>query len=160
MTPLKRTIIAMYYTLAMIISLQSLVVYAFINDGIGGGGVCNIKSRSISSPSKIIMKSLPAHLQSSPLPPPPPTNTKPSIVQSIQLKLGYGKSLRERTVHSYFHGVHTKNISQIINCFSIEGCIIRDVCALTNKDVDYEELSKIVMPEFLGERCNEFLMAQ
>ena len=104
------------------------------------------------------MKALPPHLQASPLP--PPANTEPSIVQSIQLKLGYGKSLRERTVHSYFHGVHTKNISQIINCFSKEGCIIRDVCALGNKDVDYEELSKNVMPEFLGERCNEFLMAQ
>ena len=78
----------------------------------------------------------------------------------MQLKIGYGKSLRERTVHTYFHGVHTKNISQITNCFSNEGCIIRDVCALTNKDVDYEELSKLVMPEFLGERCNEFLMAQ
>ena len=104
------------------------------------------------------MKSLPAHLQSSPLL--PPTTTKPSIIQSIQLKLGYGKSLRERTVHSYFHGVHTKNISQITNCFSKDGCVIRDVCALTNKDVDYDELSKRVMPEFLGERCNEFLMAQ
>ena len=98
------------------------------------------------------------HLQSSPLP--PPTTSKLSIIQSIQLKLGYGKSLRERTVHAYFHGVHTKNISQIVNCFSEEGCIIRDVCSLANREVSYEELSKEVMPDFLGERCNEFLMAQ
>ena len=104
------------------------------------------------------MKSLPAHLQSSPLP--PPKSSKPSKLQSIQLKLGYGKSLRERTVHSYFHGVHTKNIPQIVNCFSKEGCIIRDVCSLANRDVSYEELSKKVLPDFLGERCNEFLMAQ
>ena len=139
MKPLSRTIIATSHTL-IIISLQSLVVYAFINDGIYGGGSNMKRGRSISS--SIVMKAHLPHLQSSPL---PPTTSKLSIIQSIQLKLGYGKSLRERTVHTYFHGVHTKNISQIVNCFSEEGCIIRDVCALGNKDVDYEELSKRVM---------------
>ena len=137
--------------------MQSLVVYAFINDGIYGGGSNMKRGRSISS--SIVMKAHLPHLQTSPLPP-PPQSSKLSILHSIQLKLGYGKSLRERTVHTYFHGVHTKNIPQITNCFSKEGCIIRDVCSLANRDVDYDELSKMAMSEFLGERCNEFLMAQ
>ena len=104
-----------------------------------------------------------SHLETSPLAPPPSSSSaRLSILQKLSLKLGYGKSLRERTVHTYFHGVDTKNIPQIINCFSKDnGAIIRDVCALSNRDASYEELGKksSVTPDFLGERCNEFLGA-
>ncbi len=91
--------------------------------------------------------------------PPLPSLTSPSILQKLRLKLGFGKALRERLVHKYFNGVDTQNIQQIAECFHPDGAIIRDVCALTNKDVPYDEVGRLVSPEFLGERCREFLVA-
>ena len=110
------------------------------------------------------------HLQTTPLA--PPNNLlkrrRPTLLQRIRLKFNIvDKSLREQVVHTYFHGEHTKNIPQIINCFSDDGTIIRDVCNLqssttsTNNENKEEEEDggKLVSKEFLGERCNEFLMA-
>ncbi len=83
----------------------------------------------------------------------------PLLIKRIGLKFGRGKQLREEVVHKYFHGVDTQNIPQIEECFHPEGAIIRDVCSLTNRDVSYDQLGKLVSPQFLGERCREFLAA-
>lgn len=98
-------------------------------------------------------------LQTRPIPPTNNIAGLPLLISKFLLKLGRGKHLREEVVHKYFHGVDTKNIPQIIDCFHPDGAIIRDVCALTNKDVSYDEVGKLVSPQFLGERCNEFLQA-
>ncbi|KAL7499877.1 hypothetical protein ACHAWT_008725 [Skeletonema menzelii] len=83
----------------------------------------------------------------------------PLLINKIGLKLGRGKQLREEVVHKYFHGVDIKNIPQIVECFHPDGAIIRDVCSLANRDVPYEQVAKMVTPDFLGERCREFLAA-
>mmetsp|Transcript_25788 Transcript_25788/g.46723 ORF Transcript_25788/g.46723 Transcript_25788/m.46723 type:complete len:263 (-) Transcript_25788:325-1113(-) len=134
-------------------------------------------SRAISTPTSTSTTTLHAllnnnnhnddpHLQTRPLPPPssstPTTTTSsspPAIFQKIRLRLGFAKHLRERVVHKYFHGVDTKNISQIIECFHSEGAVIRDICSLSNRDASYEDVGKLVTPDFLGERCREFLAA-
>jgi len=87
------------------------------------------------------------------------STTSPNILQKVRLRLGFAKHLRERVVHKYFHGVDTKNIPQIIECFQPDGAIIRDVCSPTNRNATYEDVGKLVTPEFLGERCREFLAA-
>ncbi|KAL7453822.1 hypothetical protein ACHAWC_005465 [Mediolabrus comicus] len=98
-------------------------------------------------------------LQTRPISPANNITGLPLLISKILLKIGHGKHLREEVVHKYFHGVDTKNIPQIIDCFHPDGAIIRDVCALTNRDVSYENVGKLVSPQFLGERCNEFLNA-
>eukprot|EP00584_Thalassiosira_punctigera_P024815 CAMPEP_0172556364 /NCGR_PEP_ID=MMETSP1067-20121228/65690_1 /TAXON_ID=265564 ORGANISM="Thalassiosira punctigera, Strain Tpunct2005C2" /NCGR_SAMPLE_ID=MMETSP1067 /ASSEMBLY_ACC=CAM_ASM_000444 /LENGTH=244 /DNA_ID=CAMNT_0013345157 /DNA_START=48 /DNA_END=782 /DNA_ORIENTATION=- len=98
------------------------------------------------------------HLRPRPRPPSKST-TDPNFLQRIRLRLGFAKGLRERVVHKYFHGVDTKNIPQIVECFEADGAIIRDVCSLSNRDASYEDVGKLVAPEFLGERCREFLAA-
>lgn len=100
----------------------------------------------------------PAHIQTQPLPP-IKSLTSPTILQKLLLSLGYGKELRERVVHKYFHGVDTKNIPQIVECFHSNGAVIRDICSWANRNVSYENVGKLVPPEFLGERCRDFLAA-
>jgi hypothetical protein len=101
------------------------------------------------------------HLHTTPRAPSSSTSSSssPSLLQKLRLRLGHGKHLREAVVHKYFHGVDTKNIPQIVECFHPDGAIIRDVSSLANKDVSYEEVGKVVSAEFLGERCREFLEA-
>lgn len=81
------------------------------------------------------------------------------LIKTIGLKVGHGKQLREEVVHKYFHGVDTKNIDQIVECFHQDGAIIRDVCSLANRDVSYDQVGKSVSPQLMGERCREFLAA-
>mmetsp|Transcript_3984 Transcript_3984/g.8815 ORF Transcript_3984/g.8815 Transcript_3984/m.8815 type:complete len:239 (+) Transcript_3984:86-802(+) len=118
-------------------------------------------SRSVISPPTRLKESNQdgPHLHTRPLPPPMTSAAAPNLLQKVCLKLGLAKNLRERVVHKYFHGVDTKNIPQIVECFQPDGAIIRDVCSLTNRDVSYEDVGKMVTPEFLGERCREFLAA-
>ena len=124
---------------------------------------------SLRSSSSSTWLFLSPHLQTTPLAPPnnvlnQQQRRRPTLLQRIRLKFNIvDKKLRERIVHTYFHGVQTKNIPQIINCFSDDGTIIRDVCNLqhsstTTNDENKKE-GKLVSKEFLGERCNEFLMA-
>ena len=124
---------------------------------------------SLRSSSSSTWLFLSPHLQTTPLAPPnnipEQQQRRPTLLQRIRLKFNIvDKKLRERIVHTYFHGVQTKNIPQIINCFSDDGTIIRDVCNLqqqssTTNENKKEEEGKLVSKEFLGERCNEFLMA-
>ena len=126
---------------------------------------------SLRSSSSSTLLFLSPHLQTTPLAPPnnilkQQQRRRPTLLQRIRLKFNIvDKKLRERIVHTYFHGVQTKNIPQIINCFSDDGTIIRDVCNLqqqsstTTNDENKKEEGKLVSKEFLGERCNEFLMA-
>ena len=124
-------------------------------------------SRLSPSSTTSSMLFLSTHLQTTPLAPPKHTlkQKRPTLLQRIRLKFNIvDKKLREQVVHTYFHGVHTKNISQIINCFSDDGTIIRDVCNLqssstTTTNNENQGEGKLVSKEFLGERCNEFLMA-
>jgi hypothetical protein len=98
-------------------------------------------------------------LQTLPISPTDNITGLPLLIKKIGLKLGRGKQLREEVVHKYFHGVDTQNIPQIVECFHPEGAIIRDICSLANRDVPYDQVGKLVSPEFLGERCREFLAA-
>ena len=116
-------------------------------------------ARATSSSSAALRSASDPHLE---IRPRAPTDalTSPTLLQKLRLRLGLGKDLRERVVHKYFHGVDTQNIPQIVDCFSEEGATIRDICSLANRDVSsYEEVGKEVTPEFLGERCREFLAA-
>ena len=120
----------------------------------------SFRSSSTSSTALCMSNELP-HLQTQPLPP-KASLTSPNLLQKLRLRLGFGKALRERVVHKYFHGVDTKNISQITECFPPTpggSAIIRDICSLTNRDVMYEDVGKMVTAGFLGERCREFLDA-
>mmetsp|Transcript_22743 Transcript_22743/g.47703 ORF Transcript_22743/g.47703 Transcript_22743/m.47703 type:complete len:260 (+) Transcript_22743:107-886(+) len=104
------------------------------------------------------------HEITTPLPPPNPNRPiTPTPLQKLSLKLGLSKHLRERVVHSYFHGVGAKNIPQIETCFSDDGAIIRDICNLANPqgvvNEEGELVGKLAMPRELGERCAEFLGA-
>ncbi len=98
-------------------------------------------------------------LQLQPIAPTDNITGLPLLIKKIGLRLGRGKQLREEVVHKYFHGVDTKNIPQIVECFHPNGAIIRDICSLANRDVPYDQVGKKVTPEFLGERCREFLAA-
>ena len=82
---------------------------------------------------------------------------KPSAIQRLRLRLGFGKSLRERVVHKYFHGVDTRNISQIRECFNAEGATITDI--RNRPDGSTQNPSNTVTPAFLAERCEQFLNA-
>ncbi|KAL7439846.1 hypothetical protein ACHAXM_006902 [Skeletonema potamos] len=63
----------------------------------------------------------------------------PLLIQTIGLKLGRGKQLREEVVHKYFHGVDTEKK----NASSRGG---------------NHQVGKLVSSQFLGEeRCREFL---
>lgn len=82
---------------------------------------------------------------------------RPSALERLRLRLGYGKSLRERVVHKYFHGVDTRNISQIQECFNAEGATITDI--RNRPDGSTQNPSNTVTPAFLADRCQQFLTA-
>ncbi|KAL7465984.1 hypothetical protein ACHAXS_006277 [Conticribra weissflogii] len=111
--------------------------------------------------SATIASSLPPHRIATPLPPPRPDRPiAPTFLQKLSLRWGLSKHLRERVVHSYFHGVDSKNIPQIERCFGDDGAIIRDVCRLARREGEVrEERGKLATPKELGERCREFLGA-
>ena len=82
---------------------------------------------------------------------------RPGVLDRLRLRLGFGKSLRERVVHKYFHGVDTMNISQIQECFNAEGATITDI--RNRPDGSTQNPSNTVKPDFLADRCKQFLTA-
>eukprot|EP00578_Thalassiosira_sp_NH16_P015463 CAMPEP_0181126580 /NCGR_PEP_ID=MMETSP1071-20121207/27717_1 /TAXON_ID=35127 /ORGANISM="Thalassiosira sp., Strain NH16" /LENGTH=249 /DNA_ID=CAMNT_0023212215 /DNA_START=15 /DNA_END=764 /DNA_ORIENTATION=- len=112
-----------------------------------------------ASSSSILKDSHDPHPQTTHPLPPIASLASPGTLQKLRLRLGLGKELRERVVHKYFHGVDTKNIQQIVECFHPDGAVIRDISSVANRDVPYEDVGRMVSPQFLGERCREFLEA-
>ena len=77
---------------------------------------------------------------------------KPTKIQKLRLKLGFGKKLREEVVWQYFDGVQKQDREQIVQCFASEGTTIRDVCGVSNTE-------RLATNDQLGDRCMEFLAA-